>query len=76
MVIRGRVKNGVIVVDDPSAFPEGAEVHVSYPVAEAAPSARESKRVEFPLVRCKRPGTVALTAERVAEILDEEDVSP
>lgn len=33
MVIRGRVKNGVIVLDDPSALPEGREVSVSYPAA-------------------------------------------
>ena len=33
MVIRGRVKNGVVVLDDASALPEGAEVSVSYPAA-------------------------------------------
>ena len=76
MVIRGRVRNGVVVLDNPSALPEGAEVTVSYPVAEGPPSGTESKRVKFPLVHCKNPGTVALTGERVAEILDEEDVSP
>jgi hypothetical protein len=33
MVIRGRVTNGVVVLDDASALPEGAEVSVSYPAA-------------------------------------------
>jgi len=33
MVYRGRVKNGVVVLDDPTALPEGAEVQVE-PVNE------------------------------------------
>ena len=46
MVIRGRVKNGVIVVDDPTALPEGAEVSVSYPAVlnEASDKMVEEQR--------------------------------
>ena len=75
MVIRGRVKNGVIVLDNASALPEGAEVSISYPAAPEVLTVAEPKRVDFPLVYSERPGTVALTAERVANFLDEEDVS-
>jgi len=36
MVYRGRVKNGVVVLDPPNVLPEGVEVHV-----EVAPSETE-----------------------------------
>ena len=36
MTYRGRVKNGVIVLEPPASLPEGAEVEV-VPAAEAAP---------------------------------------
>jgi hypothetical protein len=29
MVVRGRVKNGTVVLDEPTKLPEGAEVEVS-----------------------------------------------
>jgi hypothetical protein len=32
MVLRGRVNNGVVVLEDASALPDGAEVSVSCPV--------------------------------------------
>lgn len=57
-------------------MPEGTEVTVLYNIARGLKKPVERKRVEFPLVRSKRPGTLKLTAERVAKFLDEEDVSP
>lgn len=36
----------------------------------------EKKRIQVPLVQTNYPGTVPLTGERIAEILDEEDASP
>ena len=38
----------------------------------------ESRRVEFPLVRSKRPGSIFVTPDRVADLLEQEDrrVSP
>lgn len=36
MTYRGRVKNGIIVLDPPADLPEGAQVEV-YPVSEEAP---------------------------------------
>ncbi|MCI0684953.1 MAG: hypothetical protein L0Y71_22890 [Gemmataceae bacterium] len=72
MVIPGRVQNGVVVLEGPVSLPEGAEVMVS---VASAPSGVQGKRVVFPLVESDHPGTWDLTNERIAEILDEEDVS-
>ena len=38
----------------------------------------ESRRVEFPLVRSKRPGSIRVTQDRIASLLEREDldVSP
>ncbi len=76
MVIKGRVRNGVVVLETGPALPEGAEVAVSYPLPKPSPRATEQKRVDFPLVRSSQPGSVFLTNERLAEILDEEDAAP
>lgn len=75
MVIPGRVKNGVVVLEGGPALPDGIEVSVScdLPTAITPPCER---RVKFPLVCSKRPGSLKLTAERVAELLEEGDVSP
>ncbi|MHB1035853.1 MAG: hypothetical protein ACYC35_18715 [Pirellulales bacterium] len=32
MVYRGRVKNGVVILDDPVQLPEGTEVEVDLPI--------------------------------------------
>ena len=34
----------------------------------------ESRRVSFPLVRSKRPGSIRVTPERVASLLEKEDI--
>ncbi len=34
----------------------------------------ESRRVKFPLVRSKRPGSVRVTPDRIAALLEREDV--
>ena len=75
MVVRGHVRNGVVVLDGGPELPEGAAVTVS--CAEPAVTSPETKRrVEFPLVSSAHPGSVDLTGERVAEILNEEDAAP
>lgn len=38
MTYRGRVKNGVIVLDEPAGLPEGAEVEVSPVPADEGPT--------------------------------------
>lgn len=73
--ISGRVKNGVVVLEKGARLPEGAAVTV---VPGKAPVIRVAKRqrpVVFPLVRSKHPGTLHLTNERIAEILEQEDIA-
>ena len=74
MEILGRVHNGVVVLEGDPTLPEGTIVTVT---CTSLPQTRpiEAKRIEFPLVRSKYPGSLQLTAERVAEFLEAEDVS-
>ena len=75
MNIPGRVHNGVVVLDGSVSLPEGAAVNVSYRTSPLIRVAKNQKRVEFPLVPSSKPGSVHLTNEMIAEILDEEDAS-
>jgi len=75
MEIRGRVHQGVIVLEDGAVLPESAEVTVSCDVPPVLHGSTFQKRVEFPLVHSDEPGTLNLTGERIAEIFDEEDAS-
>jgi hypothetical protein len=74
MTIHGRVKNGVVVLENGPVLPDGTQVTVSYQPARPG-SQSKGKPVRFPLVHSKKPGSVHLTGERIAEILDEEDAS-
>jgi hypothetical protein len=76
MKIHGRVHNGVVVLEGGPALPEGTKVTVYCTIASVSRKSPKKKRVEFPLVHSKHPGTLHLTGERIAEILDEEDASP
>ncbi len=76
MEIRGRVQNGVVVLEGASQLPEGAMVTVVYPISPPAAPPESRRRVLLPFVRSDHPGTLRLTAERVAELLEEDDVSP
>ena len=73
MEVTGHVHNGVVVFDNGITLPEGISVVVSIPQAEK-PVLKEGKRVEFPLVRSREPGTLHLTNDQIAEILENEDV--
>ena len=76
MKLRGRVHNGVVVLEEGSSLPEGTLVRVlceGGPVFHAPPS---RKAVQLPLVKTGHPGSVALTNDQIAEILDEQDASP
>jgi len=73
MEVRGRVHNGVVVLEGELRLPEGTEVIVSSDAAlETKPIGEQ--RIEFPLVRSRRPGSLQLTGQRVAEFLEEDDV--
>ena len=76
MEIRGHIHNGVVVLDGGLTLPEGTEVTVSCDKVRIWRKPGKKKHVEFPLIHSKHPGTLHLTNERIAEILDEEDASP
>jgi len=74
-VIPGRVRNGVIVLEGGPALPEGAAVDVSY-FGPAEPEFGDKKpRIQVPLVHSTRPGSVNLTGEQIARIMDDEDAA-
>ncbi len=75
MDVPGRVLNGVVVLEGGVSLPEGAAVRVSCPVGPAIHISQIRKPVQLPLVKTGQPGTVGLTNERIAEILDEQDAS-
>jgi hypothetical protein len=65
----------MIVLDDGHGLPEGATVIVVCDDIESPANGPDSRRVDLPLVRSQHPGSLRLTSERLAEVLDEEDVS-
>ena len=65
----------MIVLDGGTTLPDGSRVVVPCLAQDSGVTAREPTAITFPLVRSKSPGSVNLTAERVAELLEEEDVS-
>lgn len=75
MVIQGHVQNGVVILEQGSNLPEGATVTVWYPGATGPKQSLGERRIEVPLVPSNEPGSVRLTNERIAQILDEEDAS-
>jgi hypothetical protein len=75
MEIRGVVHNGVVVLEGELRLPEGTLVSVSYPRSPQAVPPDSRRRVQLPLVPSDRPGSLPLTAERIAELLDDDDVS-
>jgi len=75
MEIRGRVHNGVVVLEGGNPLPEGTVVTVLCPVSLPPEPPGSRRRVVLPLVRSARPGSRPLTAERIAELLEDEAVS-
>lgn len=72
MMISGRVQNGVVVPDGNAHLPEGAQVCITL-----VPSSEQvTKRpVQLPLVTSEKPGSIHLTNQRIAEILEDEDAA-
>lgn len=75
MEFQGRIPNGIVVLESELPLPEGTIVTVAYRGAlpPASPATRRS--IQLPLVRSDRPGSRQLTADRLAELLDDEDGS-
>jgi predicted phosphodiesterase len=76
MEMLGRVDRGVIVLQGGTHLPEGAMVRIVFEPGEASGSARPRRRVAFPLVESDQPGSMKLSGDRIAEILDEDDLAP
>jgi hypothetical protein len=76
MGIPGRIRNGVVVLEGGETLPEGTAVSVVPRAAPLIRVAKRQRRVLLPLVPSKRPGSVRLSAERIAELLEEDDLSP
>jgi len=75
MDLQAHVQNGVVVLDEDVTLPEGAAVRVFYPSQPAIRVSPTRKRVQLPLVKTDRPGSIDLTNDRIAEILSEQDAS-
>jgi hypothetical protein len=73
--IPGRVRNGVVVLEKGTRLPEGAAVTVVPRKSSVTRVASPPRRVVFPLVRSKHPGTLRLNNQRLAEILEQEDIA-
>jgi len=74
MVIPGKVMGGVVVLEGNITLPEGAAVNV-VPRGQPIMRGRKPKRrVVLPLVDSKHPGAIRLSAERIAELLEEDDL--
>jgi hypothetical protein len=77
MVISGCIQNGVVVLPNGVALPEGAVVTILYEHSNEAPLNKQTPNGSpFPLVRSACPGSIDLTNDRVAELLDEPTLSP
>ena len=74
MELNGFVQNGVIVLSGGTTLPEGTPVTVTCS-ADAPAAQSERKRIQVPLVRTGRPGSMNLNNDRIAEIFNEEDVA-
>ncbi|MGH7192914.1 MAG: hypothetical protein ACREJM_05175 [Candidatus Saccharimonadales bacterium] len=75
MEISGRVQNGVVVLDEGFELPEGARVIVVCDAIRILRRPGARKRVELPLAPTGEPGTLKLTAEKIAEIFEEDDIA-
>jgi hypothetical protein len=75
MIIPGRIHNGVVVLEGGPALPEGAAVTVTFPAPIKTEPGVPKRRIQVPLVRTDKPGSVVLTGARIAAMLDEEDAS-
>jgi hypothetical protein len=76
MTIPGRIRNGVVILDGESTLPDGTPVSVVSRTSPVIRVAKQQRPVVLPLVPSDRPGSIELTAEGIAEILDEQDASP
>ncbi len=75
MDIDGLVQNGVVVLIGGQALPNGMRVTVTFPLPSSQEAGEAKRRISLPLVPSQSPGSLQMNAERVAELLEEGDVS-
>jgi hypothetical protein len=76
MEILGCVLNGVVIPEGQAALPEGAIVRILYePEFVPRPTKESGRHVTLPLFESEEPGSLHLTNEMIAEILDEDELS-
>jgi len=77
MVLQGRVEKGAVVFPERLSLPDGTEVTVIVPTYAGLPerATDHEHRVKLPLIASAHPGSRGLTGDRVAELLDEDDLS-
>lgn len=71
MVMHGHIHGSIVVLDANPGLPDNTAVTV---VAERVADKKNRTRVKLPIFACGEPGSVHLDNERIAEILDGEDV--
>jgi hypothetical protein len=65
----------VVIFESSAALPEGTPVTVVSCIEPAIRVAKKRRRVVLPLVKTGRPGSLRLTGERIAQILEEDDLA-
>lgn len=75
MQVSGRVQNGVVVFEQPNALPDGAAVVVTYREKPVIRFSDNPRPVVLPIFDSDQPGTLDLTNDQIADILDQEDAS-
>lgn len=75
MTLTGHFQNGVVVLDGGVAPPpDGTRVSViPESFSNTDTGDRPFRPIPFPIVRSGKPGSIHLTNEMIAEIMDEED---
>ncbi len=69
------VQNGVVILPPGVSLAEGTVVVVQYEQEQVAVETRTRKRAQFPLVQSKRPGSIHLTNDMIAEFLNDTEIS-
>ena len=74
MTLSGRVHNGVVVFEGGATLPEGTPVSVAPRTAPVIRVSKRQRRVDVPIVHSSQPGSLDLTGDMIAAILNAEDL--